>query len=103
GLLLVLLRLDAERFGAAEYDETASDGHSPSFRTRLAWYLIGTALVVAAVWIRPEEDLDLRLGTGDRVAAIIAGFAWAALGTSQAVAFALSRYRHLRFPPVASY
>jgi membrane protease YdiL (CAAX protease family) len=103
GLLLVLLRLDAERFGAAEYDEVTPDGHSPSFGARLAWYLIGIGLVVAAVLIKPAEDLDLGLGTGDRLAAIVAGFAWAAVGTGQAIAFALYRYRHLRLPPVSSY
>jgi hypothetical protein len=42
-LLLIMLRLDAERFGAAEYDEAARDGHLPSFRRRLAWYLLGIA------------------------------------------------------------
>jgi membrane protease YdiL (CAAX protease family) len=103
GLLLILLRLDAERFGAAEYDEAAPDGHGPSVRGRLAWYGLGTALVLAAVFIRPAENLDLGLGTGDRAKAIVGGFAWAALGTAQAVAFALYRYRHLRLPPVSSY
>src|SRR4051812_11540533 len=93
GLLLVLLRLDAERFGAAEYDEATSEGYAPSLRSRLAWYTLGTALVLAVAVVRPAEDFDLSLGTGNREAAIIAGFAWAALGTGQALVFALYRYR----------
>ena len=39
-LLLVMLRLEAQRFGAAEYDEPV-DGHAPSIRRRLAWYVLG--------------------------------------------------------------
>ena len=34
-LLLVMLRLEAERFSAAEYDESV-DGRPPAFRRRVA-------------------------------------------------------------------
>ena len=43
-LLLAMLRLDAERFGTAEYYEASQDGERPRVRRRLAWYGIGVAL-----------------------------------------------------------
>ena len=45
-LLLVMLRLDAERFGTAEYYEATRDGEQPRIRRRLAWYGLGFALAV---------------------------------------------------------
>ena len=99
-LLLVMLRLDAERFGAAEYDEAARDGHMPSVRRRLAWYVLGVGLVLAILFVHPAPDADLFLGVGDRVAAIIGGLLFAIVGAGQAVAFAWLRYRHLRLPDV---
>lgn len=101
-LLLVMLRLDAERFGAAEYDE-ALDGHPPSLRRRLAWYLLGIGLVVAILFIHPTPGHDLFLGSGDRVAALIGGLLYGIVGTGQAIAFAWLRYRHFRLPDVRSY
>jgi len=102
-LLLVMLRLDAERFGAAEYDEAARDGHMPSVRRRLAWYILGVGLVLAILFVHPAPDADLFLGAGDRVAALIGGLLFAIVGAGQAVAFAWLRYHHLRLPDVASY
>ena len=102
-LLLIMLRLDAERFGAAEYDEAARDGHLPSFRRRMAWYLLGIGLVLAIMFVHPQPDVDLFLGTGDRLAALFGGLGYAIVGAGQAVAFAWLRYHHLRLPDVASY
>ena len=42
-LLLVMLRLEAASFGAAEYDDPI-DGRMPSLRRRIAWYSIGMEL-----------------------------------------------------------
>ena len=42
-MLLVLLRLESERFGAAEYDEPGKRGAW----TRIAWYALGLALLGA--------------------------------------------------------
>ncbi len=102
-LLLVMLRLDAERFGAAEYDEASRDGHMPSIRRRMAWYILGVGLVLAILFVHPAPDVDLFLGSGDRIAALIGGMLFAIIGAVQAVAFAWLRYKHLRLPEVASY
>ena len=48
--LLVMLRLEAQRFGAAEYDEPV-DGRPPSITRRLAWYLVGFSLVAGIVMV----------------------------------------------------
>jgi hypothetical protein len=102
-LLLILLRLDSERFGAAEYDERTRDGRVPSLRRRLAWYVIGFGLVAAAGVIHPTASTDLFLSLGDRAGAILDGLAYAGVGIAQAVAFAGLRYHHLRLPEVRSY
>jgi hypothetical protein len=102
-LLLILLRLDSERFGAAEYDERTRDGRVPSLRRRLAWYVIGFGLVAAAGVIHPTASTDLFLSLGDRTGAILDGLAYAGVGIAQAVAFAGLRYHHLRLPEVRSY
>ena len=101
-LLLVLLRFDAERFGAAEYDE-ATAGHAPSLRRRLAWYALGIAGVIAIGVIHPRPGDDLFLGPGDRLAALFGGFVYGAIGTGQAIAFAWLRYQRLRLPDPSSY
>jgi membrane protease YdiL (CAAX protease family) len=102
-VLLLLLRLDAERYGTAEYDERARDGRAPALRGRLAWYVVGFGLVAAATVMHPAAATDLFLGLGDRTAAIVDGLAYGAIGVAQAVAFAGLRYHHLRFPEVRSY
>lgn len=101
-LLLVMLRFDAERFGAAEYDE-ALDGYAPSLRRRLAWYALGIVGVIAIAFVHPRPQEDLFLGPGDRAAALVGGFVYGAIGTAQAIAFAWLRYRQLRLPDVVSY
>jgi len=102
-LLLVLLRLDAERFGTAEYYESTRDGERPRIRRRLAWYGFGAALVVAMAYISPSPQTDLFLGTGDRLGAVMGGLIFAGLGVAQALAFATLRYQRIRFPDARSY
>lgn len=102
-LLLVLLRLDAERFGTAEYYESTRDGERPRVRRRLAWYGFGAALVVAMAYISPSPQTDLHLGTGDRLGAVMGGLIFAGLGVAQALAFATLRYQRIRFPDARSY
>jgi hypothetical protein len=102
-LLLVMLRLEAVRFHAAEYDDPV-DGRAPSFRKRAAWYAIGLVLVVAIFRVHPTADVDFALSAGpDRTQTLIFGFLYAGIGTAIALGVALYRYRRLRFPDVWSY
>jgi hypothetical protein len=101
--LLVMLRLEADRFGAAEYAEIDRYGGRAPLRRRIAWYLIGIGLVVLTWLTIPDPSSQLYLTLGDRSAALVAGLIYGGIGIAQAAAFAFLRYRHLRFPTVASY
>ena len=101
-LLLVMLRLEAVRFNAAEYDDPI-DGHAPSLRRRAAWYGIGILLVVAIFIVHPRPESDFALSAGDRSQALAFGFLYAAIGSAIALGIAFYRYRRLRFPDAWSY
>jgi Type II CAAX prenyl endopeptidase Rce1-like len=102
-LLLVMLRLEAERFSAAEYDET-KDGRSPSFRRRVAWYGVGFALIAGILFIHPAAREEFMLGAGDdRAKTLVYGFLYGIVGAGCAIAVALYRYRRLRLPDAWSY
>jgi hypothetical protein len=102
-LMLVMLRLESERFGTAEYYEATGDGERPSMFRRLAWYGLGFAIAIAILFIHPAPQTELFLGPGDRVAAVIWGIAYGLVGTGQAILFAIIRYHRIRFPDVWSY
>lgn len=103
GLLLVILRFDAERFGAAEYAEPDRYGHVPSLRRRIGWYVVGVGGVLAVLFIHPDPGRELFLGLGDRLGSIGFGFLYALGGSAAAIGFAYYRYRHFRFPDVMAY
>jgi hypothetical protein len=102
-LILIMLRLDAERFGAAEYDEASRDGRAPSLRGRLAWYFLGIGLIVVINVVHPDPRAVLFLGPGDRIGALVGGFVFGVIGAVQAVVFARIRYHHFRLPNVSQY
>lgn len=102
-LLLVILRFDAERFNAAEYDDIDRWGRPPSLLRRLAWYLMGIGGVFAVAFIYPDPSEGLYLMLGDRVGTVVLGLAYGAIGVAVAVGIALIRYGYVRFPPVTSY
>jgi len=102
-LLLVILRLDAERFNAAEYDDIDRWGRKPSLLRRLAWYLLGLLGILAVLEIHPAPAIDLYLTLGDRLGTVILGLAYGAIGASVAVGIALYRYHRVRGPPVSLY
>jgi membrane protease YdiL (CAAX protease family) len=102
-LLLVMLRLDAEKFGTAEYYEATRDGERPRIRRRLAWYGLGFAIAVAILFIHPSPQTDLFLGSGDRLGAVLGGIAYGLLGILVAVGFATYRYHRIRLPDASSY
>jgi membrane protease YdiL (CAAX protease family) len=101
-LLLVMLRLEAASFNAAEYHESV-DGRPASFRRRISWYVLGLGLILGILFIHPTPRQDLLLGVGDRSKTITYGFLYAAIGTGIAHAVAWYRYRRIRFPDVWSY
>jgi membrane protease YdiL (CAAX protease family) len=101
-LLLVMLRLEAERFNAAEYDE-ATNGQPPSFRRRMSWYGLGFLLIAGIFLIHPAPREEMFLGPGDRGLTIIWGLLYAVIGTVAALAVAFYRYRRIRLPDTWSY
>ncbi|HYN02927.1 MAG TPA: hypothetical protein VE359_10815, partial [Vicinamibacteria bacterium] len=68
---LVILRFEAEKFGAAEYDEPSRDGHRASLLRRLSWILLGFALVGVLLVVHPNAAGDLGIGLGDRGEALL--------------------------------
>ncbi len=102
-LLLVMLRLEAERFGAAEYDDEDRDGLRPPLRRRASWYLIGAGGAVLVLLIHPAPGSELFLGPGDRGLAIVLGSLLGALGVFQAAAVAWYHFRRIRLPAVDTY
>jgi membrane protease YdiL (CAAX protease family) len=102
-VFLVILRFEAEKFGAAEYDEPTRDGRRSSFLRRLSWILLGFGLVAAMLIVHPAAAGDLGITLGDRGEALLLGFGFGALGTLQAGAYAYHRYGLIRFPPAWTY
>jgi len=102
-LLLIMLRLDAEKFGTAEYYEATRDGERPRIRRRLAWYGLGFAIAIAILFIHPAPQRDLYLGSGDRLGAVMGGIVYGLLGIAVAISFATFRYHRIRFPAAWSY
>jgi membrane protease YdiL (CAAX protease family) len=99
-LLLVMLRVEAVRFGVAEYDEPVG-GQLPSIWRRLGWYVIGIGGVVAIGTIHPAPGAELFFSGGD--GGIFLGFVLAAVGAGVAVAIAWWRYQHVRLPDIRAY
>lgn len=100
---LVILRFEAEKFGAAEYDEPTRDGRRASFLRRLSWILLGFALVGTLLLVHPNAAGDLGIALGDRAQALLFGFGFGALGVLQAIAYAFFRYGRIRLPPAWTY
>jgi membrane protease YdiL (CAAX protease family) len=101
--LLIILRFDAERFNAAEYNDIDRWGRKPSLARRVAWYVLGIGLILAVLEIYPNPSTDLYLGLGDRLGAVVLGLAYGAIGTAIALGIAFYRYHYLRFPGLRLY
>jgi hypothetical protein len=101
-MLLVLLRLEAERFRAAEYAEPDETGQA-SVLKRLTWYAVGAALVVGVLLFHPAPALDLYLGPGTRVPTVLLGLLYALGAAVQAVVYSRYRYGRVRLPDVGDY
>jgi len=102
--LLILLRFDAARFGAAEYDDDEAPGGWRNVVRRFAWYFLGLLVAFAILRIHPAPGPVLHLVLGaDRQTAVAAGIGFGFLGTAVAVLFARFRYRRLRLPAPRLY
>jgi len=102
--LLILLRLDAYRFGAAEYDDESNSGGWRGAGRRLAWSGTGVALAIAIWFVFPTPTTTLHLNIGtDRVEVVTLGLLFGALGTFVAGLYAWLRYRRLRWPEYRHY
>jgi hypothetical protein len=100
-LLLVMLRVEAERFGTAEYDEPVGGRHRPLLR-RIAWYVVGVVGIVAILFAHPSPASDLHITVGDR-GGILLGLALGVGGVAQAIALALFHYHRIRLPDISAY
>jgi membrane protease YdiL (CAAX protease family) len=100
-MLLLFLRLEASRFGAAEYDEPGKRGVGPL--TRMAWYAIGLALLAAIYVVHPAPHDVLFLVVGHRTEVVAYGAVLVLPGVAQAAGFAWFRYGYLRLPAVHAY
>ena len=101
---MVMLRLDAEKFGTAEYYEATRDGERPLVRRRLAWYGMGVVAAIGLLYIHPSPQSDLHLGSGDRLGAVFLGLAYGgARASPRRSATPGTATTGIRFPDTWSY
>ncbi len=102
--LLFLLRLDAQRFGVAEYDDHDRDPSWRGWTRRLGWYGLGLGLVLLVYWLYPLPVTVLHLDMGpDRERALMYGLAAGIGGLLLAFLFAWFRYGGFRLPAPGAY
>lgn len=100
--LMFLLRLDARRFGAAEWD--TEEGDWRTWMARITWYAAGLALglLVFALHPNPVSELNLSLAP-DRGEAILYGILYGAAGVAAAFVLAIVRNGSVAFPRAGRY
>jgi hypothetical protein len=102
--LLILLRFDARRFGAADYDDEEAPGGWRTWLRRLSWYFFGLALVLVVYFMHPQPLSVLHIQLGEpRSTALLAGLALGAVGILTAIGYAWWRLGDLRLPPAHRY
>jgi hypothetical protein len=102
--MLYLLRLDAQRFGVAEYDDSDRKGDWRSWLRRICWYGLGIGLLLLVYWLYPHPVSVLHLDMGpDREQALIYGLAAGIGGILLAFLFAWFRYGGFRLPAPGAY
>lgn len=101
--LLLILRIDAARFGAAEYEDEEEPGWQPWAR-RLSWYALCLLLIVVVYFLHPQPLSILHLQMGEpRLLSFVGGLGLAAAGIVFAFLYAWWRFGELRLPPAARY
>lgn len=100
--LMFLLRLDARRFSAAEWD--TQDGPWRVWVARFSWYGtgLGLALLVFALHPSPVSDLNLSLAP-DRGEAMLLGLVYGGAGIVAVFVLAIVRNGTISFPRPARY
>ncbi len=102
--LLVLLRLDARRFGAAEFEDEEAPGGWTVWFGRLSWYACGIALVALVYFLYPLPLSVLHLQVGEpRTTALLAGIAYGAIGALVAFGYGWLHFGELRLPADRRY
>jgi hypothetical protein len=97
--LLLLLRLDAPRFGSAEYDVDLATNSMGSRLTRLAWPGLAVALVAAIAILLPAGRGAIGLGSASVLSplTVVLAILGAAVGVGAVVGVA--RLRSPEWPP----
>jgi hypothetical protein len=100
--LMTLMRLDARRFGAAEWDDALGD--AGVWLGRLTWYAAGVALglVIFALHPAPASELNLAFAP-NRGEALFLGLLYGAGGTAAAFTIAILTRGRPVFPSPARY
>jgi hypothetical protein len=95
--MMLLLRLDARRFSAAEWD--TQDGEWRVWMGRLTWYAAGVAmaLLIFALHPSPVADLNLVLSV-DRAEAMVYGLLFGGAGIVAAFIVAILVHGRISFP-----
>jgi len=102
--LLLLLRFDARRFGAAEYDDEESIGGFRTWIRRLSWYGFGILLIFAIYFLYPQPLTVMHLQVGTpRTTVFLYGLLIGAAGGLYAFLYAWLRFREFRLPPARYY
>jgi len=100
--LMFILRLDARRFGAAEWD--TQEGGWSAWLPRVTWYGAGLALGLMVFALHPSPVADLNLVFApDRGGALVLGLVYAAGGVAAAFALALLTIQRISFPVPRRY
>jgi hypothetical protein len=100
--LMFLLRLDARRFGAAEWD--TEEGDWRVWASRLSWYVAGLALALLVYAFHPQPVTELNLAFApDPGEALFLGLLYGLGGTAVAFVLALLRSGRLRLPRPGRY
>ena len=102
--LLILLRFDARRFGAADFDDEQAVGGWRTWARRLTWYGLGVLLVLSVYFLFPQPITLLHLQMGEpRLIVLVLGAALGVLGAAYAAGYAWWRFDDLRLPPLRRY
>ena len=99
---MFLLRLDAKRFSAAEWD--TQDGDWRVWLMRVSWYAAGVAfaLIIFALHPSPVAELNLQLGP-DRGEAMVYGLLFGGAGIVAAFILAVLRHGRISLPAPGRY